>query len=62
MADDPVMPSALEIAGALAQFLEEKLSDPGAEQIVLSRQEAVLCLGLINGVAENLEVADQHSV
>ncbi|WP_292931859.1 hypothetical protein [Novosphingobium sp. PASSN1] len=48
------MPSPLEIARALASVLEAKLADPSAERIELSREEAALCLGVINGVAENL--------
>lgn len=48
------MPSPLEIAQALASVLEAKLADPSAERIELSREEAALCLGVINGVAENL--------
>ncbi len=48
------MPSPLEIARALASVLEARLADPSAERIELSREEAALCLGVINGVAENL--------
>jgi hypothetical protein len=49
------MPSPLEITRALASVLETKLADPSAERIELSRDEAALCLGVINGVAENLQ-------
>ena len=48
------MPSPLEIARALASVLEAKLADPSTVRIELSREEAALCLGVINGVAENL--------
>lgn len=55
MAAEPQMPSALQVAEALSQVLQKKLSDPAAEQVVLSREEAALCLGLVNGVVESLE-------
>lgn len=55
MAAEPQMPSALQVAEALSQVLQKKLGDPAAEQVVLSREEAALCLGLVNGVVENLE-------
>jgi hypothetical protein len=53
--EETAMPSPLEIARALASVLETKLADPSAERIELSREEAALCLGVINGVAENLQ-------
>jgi hypothetical protein len=34
---------------------QKKLGDPVAEQVVPSREEAALCLGLVNGLVENLE-------
>lgn len=55
MAAEPQMPSALQVAEALSQVLQKKLGDPAAERVVLSREEAALCLGLVNGVVENLE-------
>lgn len=54
MREKTSMPSPLEIARALTSLLEAKLADPSAERIKLSREEAALCLGVINGVAENL--------
>jgi hypothetical protein len=48
------MPSALQVARALSQVLRAKLADQQAETIVLSREEAALCLGLADGVAEDL--------
>ena len=54
MREKTSMPSPLEIARALTSVLEAKLADPSAERIELSRGEAALCLGVINGVAENL--------
>lgn len=59
MRTDDVMPSALQVAEALSQVLQKKLGDPTAEQVVLSREEAALCLGLVNGVVENLEAAQR---
>jgi hypothetical protein len=35
--------------------LAEKLSDYDAASIVLERDEAALCLGVINGIVESLE-------
>lgn len=55
MAAETQMPSVLQVAEALSQVLQKKLGDPAAEQVVLSREEAALCLGLVNGVVENLE-------
>lgn len=54
MTERPDMPSALQIARALSQVLRAKLADQQAETIVLSRVEAALCLGLADGVAEDL--------
>ena len=48
------MPSALQVAQALSHVLRAKLADHAAETISLTREEAALCLGLADGVAENL--------
>ena len=58
MNDDRIMPSALQVARGLSQMLRAKLADHGAETISLTREEAALCLGLADGVAENLGEAD----
>lgn len=58
MEKDRNMPSALEIARALSRVLDTKLADFGAERIELDRKEAALCLGLVNGVVERLELED----
>lgn len=55
MEQEKVMPSALQVARALSNVLAAKLAEYGAERIELSREEAALCLGLVNGVVENLE-------
>jgi len=52
---DREMPSALALARAMAGLLTTKLDDYAAASIVLTREEAALCLGLISGIAENLE-------
>ncbi|AYO75930.1 hypothetical protein [Sphingobium yanoikuyae] len=49
------MPSALQVARAMSVVLGRKLADFSADQIVLTREEAALCLGLADGVVENLE-------
>lgn len=54
MANEQEMPSALQVAEAMTQVLRKKLADHGSETIVLTRDEAALCLGLAEGVAENL--------
>ncbi len=54
MSNDDAMPSALQVAEAMAQVLRRKLADHIAQEIVLTRDEAALCLGLAEGVAENL--------
>jgi hypothetical protein len=54
MTDGPEMPSALQVAQALSHVLRAKLADHAAETISLTREEAALCLGLADGVAENL--------
>ena len=55
MEQDREMPSALALAHAMSGLLTMKLDDLTAPNIVLTREEAALCLGLISGVVENLE-------
>ncbi|MFY8048543.1 MAG: hypothetical protein ACOVNS_06950 [Erythrobacter sp.] len=55
MVKQPEMPSALQVARAMTQVLRSKLDVYGAEQIVLTREEAALCLGLAEGISEHLE-------
>lgn len=55
MAEPHMMPSALQVARAMAQVLRSKLAALGAEEITLTREEAALCLGLAEGVSESLE-------
>jgi len=55
MAEPQMMPSALQVARAMAQVLRSKLAALGAEEITLTREEAALCLGLAEGVSESLE-------
>ena len=55
MAEPQQMPSALQVARAMAQVLRTKLAVYGAEEIMLTREEAALCLGLAEGVSESLE-------
>lgn len=55
MADPQMMPSALQVARAMAEVLRAKLTALGAEEITLTREEAALCLGLAEGVSESLE-------
>ena len=55
MEPDPKMPSALAVAQALSSVLTAKLANLAAERIVLSRDEAALCLSVIDGIVENLE-------
>lgn len=54
MVDHSDMPSALQVARAMSAVLGKKLADHSASEIVLTREEAALCLGLAEGVAENL--------
>ena len=49
------MPSALALARTMSGLLTMKLDDLTAASIVLDREEAALCLGLISGIVENLE-------
>ena len=58
MDDRGEMPSALQIARAMSVVLGKKLADQSASEIVLTRDEAALCLGLAEGVVENLEQAE----
>jgi hypothetical protein len=55
MDDRLEMPTALEVARAMAKILRGKLADHGSETIVLTREEAALCLGLAEGAADNLD-------
>ena len=55
MAEPQQMPSALQVARAMAQVLRTKLAVFGAEEIMLTREEAALCLGLAEGVSEQLD-------
>ena len=55
MANDPPMPTALQVAEAVAKVLGTKLADLSAERIDLDREEAALCLGLAEGVIESLK-------
>lgn len=52
-------PDALKVAFAMVQVLRTKLAVFDAEEITLTREEAALCLGLAEGVAEILEQHDQ---
>ena len=54
MEDDQKIPSALAVAQALSSVLTAKLANLAAERIELSRDEAALCLGVIDGIVENL--------
>ena len=55
MEQDQKMPSALAVARALSGVLTAKLANLTAERIDLSRDEAALCLGVVDGIVENLE-------
>ena len=55
MAEPQMMPSALQVARAMAQVLRSKRAALGAEEITLTREEAALCLGLAEGVSEHLD-------
>ena len=55
MEQDRQMPSALDVARALSSVLATKLDDLDATSIVLDREEAAMCLGLINGIVESIE-------
>ena len=58
MDDRGEMPSALQVARAVSVVLGRKLADQTADEIMLTREEAALCLGLADGVAENLEQSE----
>ena len=55
MDDRSPFPDALQVARAVTQVLLTKLGELDAEEITLTREEAALCLGLAEGVTENLE-------
>ena len=55
MDDRGEMPSALQVARAVSVVLGKKLADHAAGEIVLTREEAALCLGLAEGVSEQLD-------
>ena len=61
MANDPPMPSALQVAEAVAKVLGTKLADLSAERIDLDREEAALCLGLAEGVIDSLKAEGDHA-
>ena len=61
MDNSNVMPSALQVARAVSVVLGRKLADHSASEIVLTREEAALCLGLAQGVAENLEQIERDA-
>lgn len=61
MADLRMMPSALQVARAMAEVLRTKLAVFGAEEITLTRKEAALCLGLAEGGSEHLDKDEQAS-
>lgn len=50
----PEMPPALDLARAISASLRMKLEPAGVGKIVLDRDEAALCLGLIDGLVELL--------
>lgn len=58
MPQDNLMPSALQVAQAVSAVLGQKLADQSAIEVILTRKEAALCLGLAEGVAENLKQAE----
>jgi hypothetical protein len=52
------MPSALQVGRTVSAVLGRKLADQAAGKIVLTREEAAQCLGLADGVVENLEQSE----
>ena len=58
MREHDAMPTALQVARAISAVLGKKLADHSASEIILTREEAALCLGLAEGVAENLGQAE----
>ena len=61
MANDPPMPSAMQVAEAVAKVLGAKLADLSVERIDLDREEAALCLGLAEGVIDSLKAEGDHA-
>ena len=61
MANDAPMPTALQVAEAIAKVLGAKLADLSAERIDLDREEAALCLGLTESVIESLKAEGDHA-
>ena len=61
MASDSPMPTALQVAEAIAKVLGAKLADLSAERIELGREEAALCLGLAEGVIDSLKAGGDHA-
>lgn len=61
MANDAPMPTALQVAEAVARVLGTKLADLSAERIDLDREEAALCLGLAEGVIDSLKAEGDHA-
>lgn len=61
MANDPPMPTALQVAEAIARVLGAKLAGLSAERIDLDREEAALCLGLAEGVIDSLKAEGDHA-
>ncbi len=61
MANNPLMPTALQVAEAIAKVLGAKLADLSAERIDLDREEAALCLGLAEGVIDSLKAESDHA-
>ena len=59
MPEPRMMPSALQVARAMAQVLRTKLGVLDTEEITLTREEAALCLGLAEGVSEHLDKDEQ---
>lgn len=49
----------LELAREISRQLSVQLDDPVARHVRLNRDEAVICLGLVNGLAEIL-AAERH--
>ena len=61
MASDSPMPTALQVAEAIARVLGAKLAGLSAERIDLDREEAALCLGLAEGVIDSLKAEGDHA-
>lgn len=55
MSSHETMPNALQVARAVSQVLRTKLAVFDAEDILLTREEAALCLGLAEGVVDHFE-------